>query len=211
MTGGRDLESFKEALEREHLEKVRLLEMARDEEIADLIAARRLSVQKKVAALRKEQEDRFRLLAEETRKNASASATAFFLEAFSNLTASFGEELRKMAETLRISDRERYGRALSRLAEEALECFGRPAVLLVEKGEGELLRKTAENGGLFDGVEIREANLNGWGGCLAETENEILDNTLLTRWGRMSACFSLSLSRLMHDSFIEIHRRISQL
>ena len=211
MTAGRDLESFKDALGREHLEKVRLLERERDEEIADLLAARRLSVQKKVAALRKEQEDRFRFLAAEKRKNASASAGAFFLGEFSNLGASFGDELRKMAETLRTSDRERYGRVLSRLAEEALQYCGRPAVLLVERGDGELLREAAEKSGLFEGVEIREANLNGWGGCRAETENEILDNTLLTRWGRMSSCFSLRLSRLMHDSFTEIHRRISQL
>jgi hypothetical protein len=211
MTAGRDLESFKDALEREHLEKVRLLERERDEEIADLIAARRLSVQKKVAALRKEQEKRFRFLAAEMRKNASASAGAFFLGEFSNLATSFGDELRKMAEALRTSERERYGRVLSRLAEEALQSCGRPAILLVERGDGELLREAAEKSGLFEGVEIREANLNGWGGCRAETENEIIDNTLLARWGRMSSCFSLRLSRPMHDSFTEIHRRISQL
>jgi hypothetical protein len=211
MTGGKDLESFKEALAREHLEKVRLLERNRDEEIADLIAARRLSVQKKVSALRKEQEERFRFLAAEKRKSASASAGAFFLGEFSNLGTSFGEELRKMAETLRSFDREGYGRILARLAEEVLGACGRPAVLLVEKGDAELLRETAGNRSLFEGVEIREANLNGWGGCRAETENEILDNTLLTRWGRMSSRFSLRLSRLMHDSFTEIHRRISQL
>ena len=211
MTGGKDLESFKEALAREHLEKTGRLERARDDEIADLIADRRLSVQKKVATIRKEQDDRFRSLAAERRKSASASAGAFFLGEFSVLGTSFGEELREMAETLRASDRTRYGRVLSRLAEEALGACGRPAVLLVEKGDAELLRETAGSGSLFDAVEIRETNLNGWGGCRAETENEIIDNTFLTRWERLSSWFSLRLSRCMHDSFTEIHRRIAKL
>ncbi len=67
-----------------------------------------------------------------------------------------------MAETLRSFDREGYGRILARLAEEVLGACGRPAVLLVEKGDAELLRETAGNRSLFEGVEIREANLNGW-------------------------------------------------
>lgn len=211
MTGGKDLESFKEALAREHLEKTGRLERARHDEIADLIAERRVSVQKKVTALRKEQDARFSFLAGEKRKSASASAGAFFLGEFSNLAASFGEDLHKMADTLRTSDRERYGRALSRLAEEALMSCGRPAVLLVETGDADLLRETAENRSLFEGVEIRETHLNGWGGCRAETENEIIDNTFLTRWERLSSWFSLRLSRCMHDSFTEIHRRIAEL
>ena len=60
-------------------------------------------------------------------------------------------------------------------------------------------------------VEVREENIDGWGGCRAETENEIIDNTLLARWGRMKTVFSLRLSRLANDSFTEIRRRINKL
>ena len=211
MDGGKGLESFKEALRREYLEKVDLLERERDAEISDLIAARRISVQKKVAALRKEQEDRFRFLASERRKDASASAGALFLEEFADVRLSCAEELRHKTETLRKTDRERFGRVLARLAKEALEACGRPAVLLVESGDSEILREAVGDACFFEGVEIRETHLNGWGGCRAETDNEIIDNTFLTRWGRQSSQFSLTLSRIMHDSFSEIHQRISQL
>lgn len=213
MQGDRDLKSFKEALRREHLAGIKRLEQERDEKITGLVADGRMAVQKKVSALRKEQEGRFSRLAAEKRKEGLSAAKNVFLEEFSRLQARAEEELKQKVSDLKASDGTRYGAAMAALVKEALEACGRPAVLMVEKGDGELVRKALgrEEENLLAGVELKEANLEGWGGCRAETENEIIDNTLLARWGRMKTVFSLKLSRLMNDSFTEISGRISEL
>lgn len=206
-----DLDAFKEALRREHLARIKRLEEERDERITALVADGRMEVQKKVASLRKEQERRFHRLAGEKRKEGRSSAMTVFLEEFSRVTKEAEAELQQRTEELKSSGSPRYGKALAILAEEALEACSRPAVLFVERGDGQFVRKALEEGGLLADVEIKETDLNGWGGCRAETENEIIDNTLLARWGRMKTVFSLKLSRLMNDSFTDISGRISQL
>ncbi|NLK18920.1 MAG: hypothetical protein GX310_03930 [Synergistaceae bacterium] len=211
MEGGRGLESFKEALKREHLAGIKRLEQERDEKITNLVAEGRMAVQKKVSALRKEQDARFNSLAGEKKKEGWSSARAVFLEEFSRLKERAEGELRQRVTALKSSDRQRYDAAMAALAREALEACGRPAVLFVETGDGGLITEALGGEGFLTDVEVRESNLDGWGGCRAETENEIIDNTLLARWGRMKTVFSLKLSRLMNDSFTEISGRISKL
>lgn len=211
MQAGRELESFKDALKREHLARIERLEKERDERITGMVADGRMAVQKKVSALRKDQEARFNRLAEEKKKEGWSLARAAFLEEFSELSRWSEGELEKKVSELKSSDRARYGASLAALAREALASCGRPAVLVVETGCGEIIRETLGKEGLLLDVEVREENIDGWGGCRAETENEIIDNTLLARWGRMKTVFSLKLSRLANDSFTEIRRRINKL
>jgi vacuolar-type H+-ATPase subunit E/Vma4 len=81
----------------------------------------------------------------------------------------------------------------------------------VEPQDRDLLSSGTLESDFEDGVEIREENLDGWGGCRAVSENMVVDNTLLARWRRLSPSFSVRLSLLMNDSFSEIHNRISKL
>lgn len=211
MTELKGLDFFKGTLRQEHLEKVALLENQRDEEIADLFAERRLSFQSRTAALRKGHEDQFTLRTAEKRKKAMAQGRAFIFEELSKLHQSFTDDLQERWRELRRSDMERYSRALKNLADEALKACCRPAVLFVEEGGKALLEPLTEGDGLYDGVEIIETELKGWGGCRAETENEIVDNTLFTRWDKLSASFKLDLVRILNDSFQEINQRINEL
>ncbi|NCC57634.1 MAG: hypothetical protein EOM17_08400 [Synergistales bacterium] len=206
-----DLSSFREAIRREHLQKVEALEKQRDNEIAELIADRRTSVQRRVSKLRKEQEEKYLFLAGEMSKDSYAAARASFLDEFSKIRGGFEETLRGRIEGIRRSERERYAVVLRRLAAEALRVCGRPAVVFVEPQDRDLLSSGTLESGFEDGVEIREENLDGWGGCRAVSENMVVDNTLLARWRRLSPSFSVRLSLLMNDSFSEIHNRISKL
>jgi len=206
-----DLSSFREAIRREHLQKVEALEKQRDNEIAELIADRRTSVQRRVSKLRKEQEEKYLFLAGEMSKDSYAAARASFLDEFSKIRGGFEETLRGCIEGIRRSERERYAVVLRRLAAEALRVCGRPAVVFVESQDRDLLSSGTLESGFEDGVEIREENLDGWGGCRAVSENMVVDNTLLARWRRLSPSFSVRLSLLMNDSFSEIHNRISKL
>lgn len=206
-----DLSSFREAIRREHLQKVEALEKQRDNEIAELIADRRTSVQRRVSKLRKEQEEKYLFLAGEMSKDSYAAARASFLDEFSKIRGGFEETLRGCIEGIRRSERERYAVVLHRLAAEALRVCGRPAVVFVEPQDRDLLSSGTLESGFEDGVEIREENLDGWGGCRAVSENMVVDNTLLARWRRLSPSFSVRLSLLMNDSFSEIHNRISKL
>lgn len=206
-----DLSSFREAIRREHLQKVEALEKQRDNEIAELIADRRTSVQRRVSKLRKEQEEKYLFLAGEMSKDSYAAARASFLDEFSKIRGGFEETLRGRIEGIRRSERERYAVVLRRLAAEALRVCGRPAVVFVEPQDRDLLSSGTLESDFEDGVEIREENLDGWGGCRAVSENMVVDNTLLARWRRLSPSFSVRLSLLMNDSFSEIHNRISKL
>ena len=211
MTDSPGLDSFKETLRQEHLGRIAFMEQERDEEIADLIAERRLSFQSRTAALRKEHEERFAFLAAEIRKKAIGEGRAFFFEELRKLRQSFAEDLQKKWRDLRRSEEGRWGLALKNLADEALQVCGRPAVLFVEVGDKALLEPLIKADDLYERVDIKETEFNGWGGCRAETENEIIDNTLLTRWERLSISFDLDLARIMNDSFQEINQRISEL
>jgi len=206
-----DLSSFREALRREHLQKVEALERQRDNEIAELIADRRTSVQRRVSKLRKEQEGKYLFLAGEKGRNSYAAARTSFLDEFSKIRSGFEDALRGRIEEIRRSERERYGEILRRLATEALRVCGRPAVVFVEPQDRDLVSSGILESGLEEGVEIREENFDGWGGCRAVSENMVVDNTLLARWRRLSPSFSVRLSLLMNDSFSEINSRISKL
>jgi len=206
-----DLPSFREALRREHIQKVESLEKQRDNEIAELIADRRTSVLRRVSKLRKEQEGKYLFLAGEKSKDSYAAARASFLDEFSKIRSGFEDALRGRIEEIRRSERERYGMVLRRLAAEALCVCRRPAVVFVEPQDMDLLSAGAMESGFEEGVEVREENLDGWGGCRAVSENMGVDNTLLARWRRLIPSFSVRLSLLMNDSFSEIHSRISKL
>ena len=208
---GGGLSAFKDALRREHSAKLALLEKERDDAIADLIAERRRSVETEVSRLRREHEERFRFLAEEMRKDAAAGVRRDLLQEFSRLRSDLEESMRSRCGSIRAQRDGEYGHLLRSFAEEALSRVGRPAVILVEPGEGTLVSGLVHRAPPQGPVEVREELLDGWGGCMVLSGSSVIDNTMKARWERLSPLFSLELSRLMHVYFQDIRKRIAKL
>ena len=205
-----DLASFRQALREEHERKFALLEKERNDFLADLIAERRAYVELRVKEMRREQEGRFIALLGEKRKEGIASVRKALLQHFDSLNRLCGEQIKEKIFSLRKERPEEYAALLHFLVREGLEAAGRPAVVSLEPGEGVLLSAHADSP-FGEGVEITEEPREGWGGCRITSGTTVIDNTLSSRWNKLSGDFTRKLSLLLNDTFSEIHDRISQL
>ena len=205
-----DLSSFRQALREEHERKIARLEKERNASLDELIGERRAQVELRVKAMRREHEHRFSLHLEEKRKEGIASVRTSLLRHFDLMSRLCGDRMEERILSLRKKHTEEYTVLLLSLAREGIEAAGLPAVLSVEPGEAALL---SGSGGLpfGEGVEIVEEPRKKWGGCRITSGTTVIDNTLSSRWKKLSGDFALELSRLLNDTFSEINDRISKL
>ncbi|MDR1049002.1 MAG: hypothetical protein LBL51_04535 [Synergistaceae bacterium] len=190
------LEGFEKALRRQHEERCLALKRAVDEDLADIIAARRLEVENIVHSLRRVHGERLGEGLKENRRRAELRKKAYLSELEKAFLEALEDALRSRVEVFRRSPR--YGDAMKRLALEAAEAFPFPAIALVESGDAACLAAAA-CGGI---VEIRESLRGKWGGLvLVEAGRErgrFLDNTLRTRWERLRPVFAVRARERIH-------------
>lgn len=205
------LHGFKEALRRAHEDRIRALEKQVEREIDDRIAERRRSVEIAVRAVRREQEERFARLVREKRSAVLAYARERMLQKFQAERDGGESEIRRRIRLLRSEDRLAYARLLAGLAEEALALVGRPAAVVVERGDVPLLPPRAMPGTLWQGVEILGTDEEWGGGCRVLSGDRVIDNTLAARWEKLLPEFSTDLSRRLNERFAEIESGIAKL
>ncbi|NLB82874.1 MAG: hypothetical protein GX791_01380 [Synergistaceae bacterium] len=205
-----DIVSFREALREEHERKIARLERERNGSLDELIGERRAQVELRVKEMRREHEQRFSLLLEEKRKEGIASVRTSLLQHFDSLNRLCGDKMKEKILALRKNRTAEYATFLLFLAREGLEAADLPAVISVEPGEAVLL-STSGDSPLGEGVEIVEEPREQWGGCRITSGTTVIDNTLSSRWNKLSGEFALELSRLLNDTFSEINDKISKL
>ena len=205
-----DLSSFRQALREEHERKIARLEKERNASLDELIGERRAQVELRVKEMRREHEQRFSHLLEEKRKEGIASVRSSLLRHFDSLNRLCGDRMKEKILSLRKNRTAEYASLLLSLAREGLEAAGLPAVISVEPGEAALLSSSGEFP-FGERVEIVEEPREKWGGCRITSGTTVIDNTLFSRWNKLSGEFALELSRLLNDTFSEINDRISKL
>lgn len=178
-----DLAGFRDALLVQYRERYLALKRSVDEDLADIITARRLEVESIVHRLHRSAADRLR----EGRLDNRRYAERCIRKCRAALQNDFVERLEK-AIALRAAvfrSSERYGDAMNVLTSEALERFEGSAIALVEKGDAVFLKPS-------DRVrEVREDLKDAWGGVvlLEREKGRRVDNTLRTRWKRLCPAF----------------------
>jgi vacuolar-type H+-ATPase subunit E/Vma4 len=199
-----DLEGFAKALLIQTQNRCLAMKREVDEDLADIITARRIEVEKIVHDLRRGGEKRLEEGLKSNRRHAELRKKV----CMSELQEGFFEHLealvRARAEAFRRSSL--YGRAMRSLALEALEHFPFPAVALVEEGDAVHLDPrggSPRSGNPLENIqEVREELRDAWGGLvLAEAGKErgrFLDNTFRTRWRRLHAAFAEKLWGEIH-------------
>jgi vacuolar-type H+-ATPase subunit E/Vma4 len=186
-----DLAGFKEALLVQHKKRCAALKRSVDDDLADMITARRIEVEGIVYGLRRRREKHLEealqansRYVKRQKKNYDAELQGIFFEALD-------EAVRSRLETFRRSPG--YGAVLTALAAEAQgqaqENVSFPWVALVEKGDA-LLLSPSSRGNIR---EVREELRDVWGGLVlveADGGGRIVDNTFRTRWRRLSSSFA---------------------
>ncbi|MDR2529045.1 MAG: hypothetical protein LBD04_08525 [Synergistaceae bacterium] len=168
-----DLSGFWKALLEQHQERRLTLKRVVDDDLADMITARRMEVEGIVHDLRRSAAMR---LAEGLEANRRAedrqkrACEAEIQEVFSRLVE---EELRRLLEGFRRLPK--YRDVMEALAKEALEVLPSPSAVLVEKGDGVFLPPWS----VFR--EVREELEGVWGGLILVGDGRIVDNTFRTR------------------------------
>ncbi|MDR3231283.1 MAG: hypothetical protein LBT65_07575 [Synergistaceae bacterium] len=192
-----DLSGFREALAVQRMERTLALKRAVDEEIADIITARRLEVEGVVHRLRR---------ASAAELNAGLSASRRYGERRMRscrieLRNAFFERMEdRIAERLReLRSSRGYGQIMAALAKEAAENLSPPFVALVERGDAVFLRSDG------DIREVREDLENVWGGLvLTEAEGRgLVDNTFRTRWKRLRPSLAGELHERLESALKE--------
>jgi hypothetical protein len=192
-----DLEGFKEALSAQY--RKRCVEMKRevDEDLADIITARRIEVEKVMHDLRRSGEERLAAGLRDNRRDAELRKKVCMSELQEIFFERLEDSVRSRVEAFRHSFR--YESAMRDLALEALNHFPFPAVALVERGDAAYLPAPGGDRGI---QEVREDLRDVWGGLvLVEAGKErgrVLDNTFRTRWRRLHAAFAEKLWEEIH-------------
>jgi vacuolar-type H+-ATPase subunit E/Vma4 len=178
------LAGFKEALLTQHRERYLALKRSVDEDLADMIAARRLDVERIVYGLRRSCEKRLEEGLAANRRYINLKKRRDEMELQNSFFERLENGVREKIEIFRRSPG--YGDAMKALAEEALERLPAPSVAWVEKGDAVFLKPE----GNF--LEVRETLQDVWGGLVLTEGKEggkIVDNTFRTRWKRLYPFF----------------------
>jgi vacuolar-type H+-ATPase subunit E/Vma4 len=177
-----DLAGFKRALLDQHKERCLVLKRSVDEDLADMITARRLEVEGIVHNLRRSREKRLDEGLKANRRRVELQKKAFKIELQDNFFQRLDEEVRARVEAFRRSPP--YGDAMRALAAEAEEYLSLPSILWVEKGDSVFLKPGSA-------LEVREGLKDVWGGLLIEEKESgrLIDNTFRTRWRRLRPFF----------------------
>lgn len=180
-----DLSGFREALTAQYRERQRTLKRAMDDELADVIAARRLEVEGIVHRLRRSSEDLLREGQAADRRYLESRVRSCRAAMQNSFLVHLEKAILARVDALRLSGE--YEDVMNLLASEARERMGGPSVALVEKGDAVFLKA------LGDIREVREELEGVWGGLMLigteEQGKRVVDNTFRTRWSRLCPGF----------------------
>ena len=184
-----EFSGFKEAIIEQYKTRYLALKRQADEEIADMIAARRIEVEKTVHELLVSCERKLAEGLRANRRHAELRVAAFQSEILGVLLSELEERAKARIGDLRCS--QRYGLVMRSLAEEADRVIQAPVAALVEKGDAVHL-KSCKNI-----REVREELDGAWGGLMVVelAGARLIDNTLRARWKRLSPVLMQSLQR----------------
>jgi vacuolar-type H+-ATPase subunit E/Vma4 len=190
-----DLAGFKKALLGQHRERCLALKRLVDEDLADMITARRIEVERIVHGLRRSRERRFDEGTRANRRHVELQKKAFKIEVRDRLFRRLEEKVRASLEAFRCSSR--YGDAMEVLAAETLKILPVPSTVWVEKGDSIFLKP----GGNI--LEVCEGLEGAWGGLLTEAKEggRLVDNTFRTRWARLRPFFITELESVAAGLF----------
>jgi hypothetical protein len=190
-----DLAGFKEALLIQHKKRCLALKRSVDEDLADIITARRIEVEGVVYGLRRSREKRLEEGLKANVRHAKRRKKEYEAELRGVFFETLERTVRSRLEAFRRSPR--YGEVLAALAEEAqLRTHTHTNkdsaihwVALVEKGDA-LFLPPSSRGNIR---EVREELRDAWGGLVlveAGGGGRIVDNTFHARWRRLSPSFA---------------------
>ncbi|MDR2136880.1 MAG: hypothetical protein LBO68_01205 [Synergistaceae bacterium] len=193
-----DLIGFREALLVQHKKRCLALKRSVDEDLADIISARRIEVEGIVHGLRRSREKRLEEGLEANLRYSRHQKKVYEGELQDVFFEALEKEVRSRLKTFRRSPR--YGAALAALAAEAQQNFAFPWVALVEKGDAPFL-PLSPRGNI---QEVREELGDVWGGVVLVAAGgcgRIVDNTFRTRWRRLclSSVFKVDLRGGLRD------------
>ncbi|MDR3265188.1 MAG: hypothetical protein LBT15_04155 [Synergistaceae bacterium] len=217
----RDLSGFREALLAQHMERTLARKRVVDEEIADIITARRLEVEGVVHRLRRASADELNEGLSANRRYGESRTRFRRAELRDDFIARLEKSVAGRLRELRSAPG--YGRILIALAVEAAEVLSPPFVVLVEKGDAVFLTsetgfsdRTGNNPQASEGStplafdfnrdvsEIREDLKDSWGGLvLVGAKGRLVDNTFRTRWKRLYPSFAGKLAERMESALKE--------
>ena len=198
LTEGDDLSGFWAAMLAQHRDRCLALKRVVDDDLADMITARRLEVEGIVHGLRRSCAARLIEGLEANRRVEERQKRACEAEVQEVFSALLEDALRLRLEDFRRSPE--YRDVMEALAAEALKALPSPLAILVEKGDGGVLSP----GGVFR--EIREELEGVWGGLILVGEGQVVDNTFRTRWRRLRSSFTSILAESLgglasHEEF----------
>jgi vacuolar-type H+-ATPase subunit E/Vma4 len=177
-----DLAGFKEALLEQHKERCLVLKRSVDEDLADMITARRLQVERIVHNLGRSREKRLNEGLKANRRRIELQKKAYTIELQDSLIEFLEEKVRARLEAFRCSPR--YGDAMKALLAQARGLMPL-SIVWVEKGDSVFLKPDGSV------LEVREGLKDVWGGLLIEEKESgrLVDNTFRTRWHRLRPFF----------------------
>ena len=185
-----DLSKFEAVLWAQHEERCSALKRSVDEDLADIIMARRLDVEKRVHDSRRSCKKRYEEGVAANRRRIELRKKDLEADLRKALLKRMEEALKLRFEEFRLSPA--YGQVMQYLFSEAREKFPLPSVLLLEKGDAVFL----EAEGTIEGraEEIREDLKDVWGGLVLvearKTRGRVFDNTFRARWNRLLPFFA---------------------
>jgi vacuolar-type H+-ATPase subunit E/Vma4 len=193
------LAGFKRALLEQRDRRHAALKSAADDDLAGIITARRLEVERAVPSMRKRNQARlsegireYRRAAGLKKKECEPELMGFFLEKLE-------EAVRLRLKELRASGR--YREVMEALAAEAQKILGPCQAALVEKGDEDFLAFMTSPP-RPDGFQVRGELEDSWGGLvMVGSGGRLVDNTLKTRWKRLSPSLMTSLHRDFFSDF----------
>jgi vacuolar-type H+-ATPase subunit E/Vma4 len=191
-----DLASFKEALVEQHKERCLVLKRSVDEDLADMITARRLEVERIVHNLGRSREKRLAEGLKANRRRVELQKKTFTIELQDTLLGRLEEKVHARLEAFRRSPQ--YGDTMKALAAEAREALPSPSILWVEKGDSVFLNPEGNV------LEVREELKDMWGGLVLtekEGKGKVVDNTFRTRWHRLRPFFIVERGEVLTEFF----------
>lgn len=197
------LQEFKRALEAEHQARFKQEEQRLDAELGEIVAQRRIEVEKEVARRRAAQRRRGRDLEESLRMELLRDLRQELARQVQEMMISLEKDLFAELEILRKTPR--YERALDRLVHQGLEMIGERASVVVSQGESRFLS------GYGEGVLLEETDDLPDGGCrviLHPGGDHVVDNSLRSRWERLVRELSKEISHRVTPLFDQLEEAL---
>lgn len=195
--------TFKQALEAEHRERLRGEEKQLDEELGEIVSARRIEVEKEVNRRRETQKQKARELRESLKMELLRDLRQRLAREVQEMISSVEGQVFDELGALRGSPR--YGEALCRLAREGFALVGAPAEVLVAPGEGDVLQILGED------ILISETSSLSEGGCLVIRHPEgdrLVDNSLRSRWEHLVRELAKEISHRVTPFFDQLEEAL---